>query len=75
MFHGLKPIVGEQVPASGLIRYYAGTFYSIVSAEKALQKVKETGINEAFIVSFFNGKRISLIRARELEQMIANGKK
>lgn len=72
MFRGLYPVTGERAPESGIIRYYAGSFRSISAAEKALKKVKEYGFPEAFIVSWFQGKRISLIRARELEQMMQN---
>jgi len=72
MFRGLYPVIGERSAESGIIRYYAGMFRSISTAEKALKKVKEYGFSEAFIVSWFQGKRISLIRARELEQMMQN---
>lgn len=72
MFRGLYPVTGERAVESGIIRYYAGAFRSINAAEKALKKVKEYGFSEAFIVSWFQGRRISLIRARELEQMMQN---
>jgi hypothetical protein len=73
MYRGLSPLVTEKVPENGLTRFYVGLFGSIGSAEKSLQKVKEYGYKEAYLVSFFQGKRISLIRARELEQMIRSG--
>lgn len=72
MFRGLYPVYAEKVSETGIIRYYTGDFFTIGGAEKALKKVKEYGFPEAFIVSWFQGKRISLIRARELEQMISN---
>lgn len=72
MFRGLYPVTGEHASESGIIRYYVGSFHSITAAEKALKRVKEYGFSEAFIVSWFQGKRISLIRARELEQMMQN---
>jgi hypothetical protein len=69
-FRGVCPVMFEKIPENGLTRYYAGHFTSISTAEKALQRIKEYGFKEAYLVSFFQGKKISLIRARELEQMI-----
>jgi tetratricopeptide (TPR) repeat protein len=69
-FRGLSPISGEKIVENGFTRYYAGRFSSIKDTELSLEKVRNYGFREAFIVSFYNGKKISLIRAREIEQML-----
>jgi tetratricopeptide (TPR) repeat protein len=69
-FKGLSPISAEKITENGFIRYYAGIFSRIKDTELALEKVRNYGFREAFIVSFYNGKKISLIRAREIEQML-----
>ena len=69
-FRGLSPIHAEKIIENGFTRYYAGLLNHIKDTELALEKVRNYGFNEAFIVSFYNGKKISLIRAREIEQML-----
>jgi tetratricopeptide (TPR) repeat protein len=69
-FRGLTPISAEKIIESGFTRYYVGLFSNIKDTELALEKTRNYGFREAFIVSFYNGKKISLIRAREIEQML-----
>ncbi len=69
-FRGLTPISAEKIIESGFTRYYAGLFSNIKDTEFALEKIRNYGFREAFIVSFYNSKKISLIRAREIEQML-----
>jgi tetratricopeptide (TPR) repeat protein len=69
-FKGLTPISAEKIAENGFTRYYAGIFSHIKETELALEMVRNYGFKEAFIVSFYNGKKISLIRAREIEQML-----
>ena len=69
-FKGISPISAEKIVENGFTRYYAGIFSNIKETELALEKVRNYGFREAFIVSFYNGKKISLIRAREIEQML-----
>ena len=58
-FKGLQPLAGETT-ANGMTRYTAGTFTEFVKAKGALNKVKDMGYKDAFIVAFYNGKRITL---------------
>jgi hypothetical protein len=69
-FRGLSPLSAEKIIENGFTRYYAGIFSNIKETELSLEKVRNYGFREAFIVSFYNGKKISLIRAREIEQML-----
>lgn len=70
LFRGLFPMSAEKIVGNGFVRYYAGLFNTIKDAEISLERVRNYGYREAFLVSFYNGKKISLIRAREIEQMV-----
>jgi hypothetical protein len=64
-FKGLYPVSYQIV--NGKIKYYTGFFYSSESAGKALKDVREYGFSDSFLVSFYNGKIISVEKAREIE--------
>jgi hypothetical protein len=64
-FKGLSPVSYEIV--DGKIKYYAGIFYSSESAAKALKDVREYGFSDSFLVPFYNGKIISIEKAKEIE--------
>jgi cell division protein FtsN len=67
-FKGIIPIKGETSQNGTVTRYYAGQFSRMADAEKALNKVREYGFRDAYIVSFYNGKNIPINRAKELEK-------
>ncbi len=64
-FKGLSPVSYET--ADGKTKYYAGIFYSSESAAKALIEIREYGFSDSFLVPFYNGKIISMERAKEIE--------
>lgn len=64
-FGGLTPVSKENAESS--TKYYVGTFTSITAAREALEKVKEYGYPDAFLVSFYNTRKISIQQAREIE--------
>lgn len=66
-FHGLFPISGETV-RDNLARYYAGVFYSYKDATVGNNYVRDHAIANAFIVSFYNGQKISVSSAVEIER-------
>lgn len=66
-FGGLSPIFGEYYQERQLTKYYVGLFYSSVDAKNALQKVKEYGYPDAFLVPYYNQGKISIQSAREKE--------
>jgi hypothetical protein len=66
-FGGIQPIMAEFLSDKNLIKYYAGIFKSYVSADSSLQKIRSAGFKEAFIVAYFDNKKIPLSRAKELE--------
>jgi len=67
-FKGIIPISGETISGGTITKFYAGLFSRMEDAEKALNKIREYGFKDAYIVSFYNGKSIPINRARELER-------
>jgi len=67
-FRGIKPIVGESA-GNGLTRYFAGQFRDFTSADFAQDEIREISpsYKDAFVVAFYNGKRISVAEAKALE--------
>ncbi|UCG27333.1 MAG: SPOR domain-containing protein [Bacteroidales bacterium] len=72
-FGKLFPVSAETDPEKGFIRYYAGLFRNSDDAEKALPEVKSVGFNDAFIVAHFQERKITLLRAKELEEIYGTG--
>ena len=70
-FKGISPIAAEQIPNSSYIRYVGGIFPNYKYAIPARNSIRSKGFRDAFIVAYFDGKRISIAQARRL---IANGK-
>ncbi|MBO7133307.1 MAG: SPOR domain-containing protein, partial [Bacteroidales bacterium] len=68
-FRGLSLIFTEQIPNTNIIRYMTGEYYKYVSAREDLPKVRGLGFSDAFIVAYYNGKRISIAEARRLEAL------
>lgn len=73
LFKGIKPITAETTPG-GLKRYTAGLFQKFATANNAKTQVNNLGYRDAFIVAFFNGKRITIneamAKAREAGETI-----
>jgi hypothetical protein len=67
-FKGIVPINGEKLQNGAITKYYAGLFSRMADAEKALNKIREYGFKDAYIVSAYNGKNIPINRAKELEK-------
>ena len=67
-FGGIQPISAELIQENKIIKYYAGVFKRFDKADKSLRRIKELGFKEAFLVAFFNNKKIPVDRAKELEK-------
>ena len=52
--------------SSGLYRYSSGKFMTIAEARLRRTEVVNNGISDAFLVVFYNGKRITMQEARDL---------
>ncbi|MCX7986051.1 MAG: tetratricopeptide repeat protein [Bacteroidales bacterium] len=69
-FGGIQPIVAELLDDKKLVKYYAGVFSEFASADSSLQVVRRAGFKEAFIVAYYDNKKIPLSRAQELEKSL-----
>jgi hypothetical protein len=58
-FRGLSPLNGETA-GNGYIRYTAGNFDKVENANAVKNDLRRLGYNDAFVVVYYNGKRISL---------------
>ena len=65
IFNGLSPLVGEQI-SSGITRYKVGYFRGFISANIAKGRIRQLGYKDAFVVVFYNGKRITVDKAEEV---------
>ncbi len=68
--YNIQPLYTEVAP-NGYIRYNTGVYNNIPRATEAKNIVVNAGIKDAFIVVYFNGKRIT---PTEADQLIADGK-
>jgi len=66
-FGGIYPVSTEPLQSKGLTKYYAGIFKTWEEAQQALLKVRNYGFKDAFIVAYYEAKKISANRARDLE--------
>ncbi|MEI6816985.1 MAG: hypothetical protein WCL14_10275 [Bacteroidota bacterium] len=64
-FVGLSPVTYEQGPNNWL-RYTAGLFQTFESANLAKKEIRKMGYRDAFVVAYYNGKRISAYEAGKL---------
>jgi hypothetical protein len=64
-FKGLNPVNGENA-ANGYIRYTAGNFNKFENANGVKNDLQKLGYSDAFVVVYFNGKRISLREAMDI---------
>ncbi len=67
-FGGISPVNAETIPGKSLTRFYAGKFSNYNQARDALNRIKEKGFSDAFIVSWYNGEKVSLNKVIELEK-------
>ncbi len=65
-FGKITPISGESTP-NGYTRYTAGTFDQFGSANGAKRDLSSRGFKDAYVVAYYNGKRISLDSARKIK--------
>ncbi len=64
-FVGLSPMTAELLD-NGITRYSVGIFRDIKDAKVAKNQVNAIGYQDAFIVSFYNGKRIPINEALQM---------
>ncbi len=65
VFKGLTPIFGKTVP--GGITYSSGLFEKYTDAIQAMDYIKSIGLTDAFVIAYYNQKKITLAEAKKLE--------
>tara|TARA_R110001592_G_scaffold36893_2_gene123621 strand:- start:12473 stop:13747 length:1275 start_codon:yes stop_codon:yes gene_type:complete len=68
VFKGISPIYGE--PYNVGIRYSVGSFSRFKDAKEAKTYVVERGLTDAFIIAYYNGKKLPIAAAIKLEKKI-----
>jgi hypothetical protein len=69
-FGGIQPVTVEINNGGALIKYFAGKFSRYTDAESALDRIRSAGFGDAFIVSYYNGHRMSTEQIREFEKSV-----
>ena len=59
---GLYPVMANKLP-SNIYRCSVGIFKTYDEAKKAQAKVRSAGFSDAFLIAFYNGKKISVSQA------------
>lgn len=67
-FGGIQPVTVEINSGGAIIKYFAGKFSKYSDAESALIRVRTAGFKDAFIVSYYDGHRMSTDQVREFEK-------
>lgn len=62
---GISPLFEERMN-NGYYRYYAGSFADMASAISERNRIRATGVPDAFVVILYNGKKISQAEADKL---------
>jgi hypothetical protein len=65
-FADVKPIIAETSPTSAFTRYMAGLFLNYNDANTAKNSLRNKGYVGAFVVPYYNGKRISNAQANNI---------
>ncbi|MCR4816066.1 MAG: N-acetylmuramoyl-L-alanine amidase [Bacteroidales bacterium] len=64
-----KGVTGYQMyKQDGVYRYTMGNETTIARAKNIQNELRKKGFKDAFVIAFYNGKRISLQEARELQE-------
>ncbi len=66
IFKGLSPVFED--PFDEGVKYSVGAFKKLLYAKQAKKYVIDLGLEDAFIIAYLNGKRISITKAIEIEE-------
>jgi hypothetical protein len=62
---GIQPL-NVEVTSNGFYRYTSGVYADVANASRHKEYVLNKGVSDAFITAYYNGKRISLDKAKAL---------
>ncbi|MCX6292220.1 MAG: hypothetical protein NT126_10720 [Bacteroidetes bacterium] len=74
VYKNLQPVTGETT-RPGWIRYCVGLFKAFEPANMLKAEMKSNGYKDAFVVAYYNGKRIELSQAYDLIRKAGAGEK
>jgi len=63
----LQPVYTEIIPNRGT-KYMIGTFSTISEARIQNSNIKAKGINDSYVIAYYNGQHINLEKAKQLEK-------
>lgn len=69
LFQGMYPIIAETLQGGKIRKYYAGAFHLKAQAEYGKQITTKCGFPDAFIVAWYDGRKVSLARAASVENL------
>ena len=67
LYDAFAPVTGKKLD-NGITRYMVGFFPAFTQANNTKNEVRGIGYRDAFVVAYYNGERISISRAREIER-------
>jgi hypothetical protein len=67
-FAGIESVISENVDNGTSLRYFSPYYIAYSDADSVLTTVKTKGFKEAFIVAYYNKRKIPLERARQIEK-------
>lgn len=67
-FAGIESVTSENVDNGKSLRYFTPYYGEYADADSMLTNVKNRGFKEAFIVAYYNKRKIPLERARQIEK-------
>ncbi len=66
-FGGIWPVTMVRDTGQDIVRYYAGRFTQLDEARRSLGEVKRLGMNDAFIIGYYNRQKMSVTRVEQYE--------
>ncbi|MEZ5069847.1 MAG: tetratricopeptide repeat protein [Bacteroidales bacterium] len=67
-FGGISPVTGEHLRDRNIYKYYAGKFSRYEDASLGLNRIRNQGYEDAFVVAWYMGNSITVQRAKQLEE-------
>lgn len=65
--NGLHPVYSVEIKEKGLVKYFFGGYTTVKEVNVAVEVAKSKGFKDSFVVSYYNGGKIPIQKAREIE--------
>ena len=70
LFQGMYPIIAETLQGGKIRKYYAGAFRLKDDADKGKKMTHQYGFPDAFVVAWYNGRKVTLAKAMSVENEV-----